>query len=514
MQAHDIFNSVEQTCKHLGISYVNNLLSFPLVSSKRPLVSYTMAKEKKILPLVEEEEKITIACIDPLALQMMQELRVYFGKKIERVCCPKEVLEQAIEYAYHETDSCFYEENEDIETAEKQSYDLLEDLSSHPTVRILNAILREAIQIGASDIHFEPKEEGLKVRFRVDGILQKPFSPPSSNALQIITRLKVMAQLDIAEKRLPQDGRIKLFYGKREIDFRMSTIPVIQGERVVLRILDRGNVILGLDKIDMPPSILQSFRKIINASEGMILVTGPTGSGKTTTLYSALHELPSSELNIMTIEDPVEYKLPAISQIGVNPKISLTFHSGLKHILRQDPDVIMIGEIRDIETAQIAVQSALTGHLVFSTLHTNDAPSAITRLADMGIEPYLLTSSVIGILAQRLVRKICSHCKIRSSDHLIDNQVLQGLSWSGDHFLGKGCEQCHQTGYKGRTAIYEFMPLTQEVKRQILSNVDSDEIKKATFLNKENLTTCGAELVRKGITTLQEVLRVTNANME
>jgi general secretion pathway protein E len=318
-----------------------------------------------------------------------------------------------------------------------------------------------------------------------------------------------MAKMDIAEHRLPQDGRIKLRHGGREIDFRVSTLPIVHGERLVLRILDKGNVVLGLDRIGMDEELLRNFRRLIQMPEGIVLVTGPTGSGKTTSLYSAISEMDSSEMNIITVEDPVEYKLPGISQMSVNTKIDLDFAKGLRHILRQDPDVIMIGEIRDRETAEIAIQSSLTGHLVLSTLHTNDAPSALTRLADMGIEPYLLSSSILGVLAQRLVRQICPHCKMAynpSPDELHELNLHEPFIF----YKGKGCAHCFETGYKGRHGIYELMMVTPRIKEQVLRSQDAQELRRVAIA--EGMTTLfkqGVQLVLRGITTSSELLRAT-----
>lgn len=321
--------------------------------------------------------------------------------------------------------------------------------------------------------------------------------------------------MDIAEHRLPQDGRIKLRHGGREIDFRVSTLPIVYGERIVLRILDKGNVLLGLDRIGMEEKLLKAFRKLIHLPEGIVLVTGPTGSGKTTTLYSAISEINAAEMNIVTIEDPVEYKISGISQMNVNPRIDLTFAKGLRHILRQDPDVIMIGEIRDRETAEIAIQASLTGHLVLSTLHTNDAPSALTRLADMGIEPYLLASSILGVLAQRLVRKICLDCKVAytpTEEELLELGLNPG---SGSFHKGTGCASCFGTGYKGRCALYELMPVTSKIKGQVLKSQDAEELRKAAIMQEMvSLFARGAELVLAGLTTSAEVLRVTRIGQE
>jgi general secretion pathway protein E len=393
-------------------------------------------------------------------------------------------------------------------------HDLLDDsLQQAPIIKLLNLILTEAIQQGASDIHFEPYEDRLRVRYRIDGVLQNRHTPAQEFQAQLITRVKVMAKLDIAEHRLPQDGRIKLKMGRREIDFRVSTVPVAGGERIVMRILDKGNVVLGLDSIGMLPTVLEEFKKLINHPEGIVLVTGPTGSGKTTTLYSAICELYNEETNIMTIEDPVEYNLKGIAQIGVRPKIKLTFAAGLRHILRQDPDIIMIGEIRDAETAEIAIQASLTGHLVLSTLHTNDAPSAITRLVDMGVEPYLLSSTIIGVLAQRLVRRICPDCKVpyHPTERELQSLGLDKAALEHAHlFHGEGCPACFESGYKGRHGIYELMTVNNAIKKQIVKSPDAVEMRRlALDTGMVSLLSHGSELARQAITSAAEVLRVT-----
>ena len=446
----------------------------------------------------------------------IEELRLILKKAIYPIYCPIEAIEAGIEQCYHqkedETKRIFTDLDTGAVSEEKESaegYDLLERADQNPVIRMVNAMLIEAIQQGASDIHFEPAEEGLVVRYRIDGCLQKRHMPPREYQIQILTRIKVMCKMDIAEHRLPQDGRIKLRHGGREIDFRVSTLPIVHGERIVLRILDKGNVLLGLDRIGMDEKVLKSFRKLVQTPEGIVLVTGPTGSGKTTTLYSAIGEINDSETNIITVEDPVEYKLAGISQMNVNPRIELTFAKGLRHILRQDPDIIMIGEIRDRETAEIAIQASLTGHLVLSTLHTNDAPSALTRLADMGIEPYLLASSILGVLAQRLVRQICSHCKVEYAPSEQEREEL-GLRRAGFLYKGTGCSCCFQTGYKGRHPIYELMPVSGKIKLQVLKSQDAQELRKVALAEgMKSLFEQGLELIEKGITTSAELLRVT-----
>jgi len=405
--------------ERFGLAIAEEINSFPLVRDRVAIVPYLFAKQKRVLPIEQDEFSVTVAVNDPLDIDSLEELRLLLKKSIHPIYCPKGMIESAIEQCYHQKDEETKRLFNDLEKRESveekdgsEGYDLLEQADQNPVIRMVNAILIEAIQQGASDIHFEPNEEGISIRYRIDGCLQKRHVPPREYQIQMLTRIKVMSKMDIAEHRLPQDGRIKLRHGGREIDFRVSSLPIVHGERIVLRILDKGNVVLGLDRISMDSKVLSSFRKLIQMPEGIVLVTGPTGSGKTTTLYSAIAEINDSETNIITVEDPVEYKIAGISQMNVNPRIELDFAKGLRHILRQDPDVIMIGEIRDRETAEIAIQASLTGHLVLSTLHTNDAPSALTRLADMGIEPYLLASSILGVIAQRLVRQICPHCKV------------------------------------------------------------------------------------------------------
>lgn len=507
----------EQTAEQFGLPYLPSLLAYPFVQSKVQKIPYAMAKHRRLLPIGEEDGCLIVAVADPLDLEAIEEVRYFTGQKTREVCAPLSALEEAIERCFHQQEQATTNliaalaTDSPQEVEEGAEYDLLEQTSDAMSVRLLNSILTEAIQQGASDIHFEPQESGLAIRYRIDGVLQTRHAPPKELQMQLIARIKVMAALDIAEQRLPQDGRIKLKLGVRHIDFRVSTIPVVFGERVVMRILDKGNVLLGLPKLGMPPLVLEGVEKLLQMSEGIILVTGPTGSGKTTTLYSALMELSSDEINIMTIEDPVEYKLPKMAQMGVQSKIGLSFATGLRHILRQDPDVIMIGEIRDRETAEIAIQASLTGHLVLSTLHTNDAPSAITRLIDMGIEPYLLSSSLIGVLAQRLVRTICPQCK---QEYQPTDAERTELSYTekGCFYRGVGCDACLGTGYKGRCGIYELMPMTAAIRRQIIQSPDAQAIRMITQnIGITTLRAAGTHLVYTGKTTTAEVVRVTSS---
>lgn len=496
-----------------GLEVVENLYDFPLVKGVFP---YEFSKRFHIVALEQKEDCLLVAIADPLNFEALKEARLLCEMEIKEVLAPLDMIDDAIERCHSapqgeagELLDTLREKDVKEEEDDGDGYDLLGHKATSPVIRILNAILIEAIEQGASDVHFEPLERGVLVRYRIDGVLQKRHEPPREYQSQLLARIKVMARLDIAEQRLPQDGRIKLKMGKRQIDFRVSTIPVVYGERIVLRILDKSNVLLGFDKIGMRKQVLEGLQKQIHMSEGIVLVTGPTGSGKTTTLYSALSAINSSHINIMTVEDPVEYKLQGMAQIGVNPKIDLTFSTGLRHILRQDPDVIMIGEIRDRETAEIAIQAALTGHLVLSTLHTNDAPSALTRLVDMGIEPYLLSSSVIGVLAQRLVRRICPHCKEAYVPTFAECEEL-GLANVKQLYKGKGCAICFDTGYKGRQGIYELMAMTSPIKRQLIQSADSAQLQRVAIDGgMETLRRDSSFLVEQGITTSVEALRVT-----
>ncbi len=373
--------------------------------------------------------------------------------------------------------------------------DLLEAADDAPIIRMLNALLTQAAKDGASDIHIEPYERSSSVRFRVDGTLREVVQPNKALHAALISRLKIMAELDIAEKRLPQDGRISLRIGGRAIDVRVSTLPSSHGERAVLRLLDKAESRFTLEGLGMDGEVLASFARLIQQPHGIVLVTGPTGSGKTTTLYASLGRVDTATTNVLTVEDPVEYELPGIGQTQVNPKIDLTFAKALRAILRQDPDVIMIGEIRDHETASIAIQASLTGHLVLATVHTNDAPSSVTRLIDMGVEPFLLSSSLLGVLAQRLVRKLCPHCKRQGDD---------------GHWHPVGCEKCSHTGYKGRTGVYELMTVDAHVQALVHNRAAEQElIAAARAAGLRSMREDGDRLVRSGITSLEEVVRVT-----
>lgn len=503
-----------------GLPVYVNLNSMHVPRERCKQIPYAFAKKHVVLPIQDDGDFVLVATADPLHLAPLEEMRFIFGCDVEAAYSPRDVILAAIHECYNTEDGAASQLIANLDKSddsrgdsEVEIFDLFEQSRNQsPIVQLLNLILTEAIQQGASDIHFEPSENSMRVRYRIDGVLQNRHTPAQEYQIQLLTRIKVMAKLDIAEHRLPQDGRIKLRMGRREIDFRVSTVPVAGGERIVLRILDKGNVILGLDKIGMYPSVLDQFRRLTSLPEGIVLVTGPTGSGKTTTLYSAICELSNDEINIMTIEDPVEYNLKGIAQMGVHPKIKLDFATGLRHILRQDPDVIMIGEIRDKETAEIAIQAALTGHLVLSTLHTNDAPSAITRLVDMGIEPYLLSSCIVGVLAQRLVRRICPECKEKYQPSVRELQsvgIKPETLPDGCIYQGKGCAHCYGTGYKGRQGVYELMPVNSAINKQIVQSPDAVEMRRiALAQGMISLLNHGADLVRSGLSTVTEVLRV------
>lgn len=515
----------EALAKELGLPIISILTSFPLPREIYRKVSYSFAKRNLAIPIDMEEGVLRVAICDPLNLRPLEEIRHLLDIDVKPVYLSKEELLNAIQ-------TCYNRENEEASSLikklsrqeekneeEDEMYDLLDTHTEQsPVVNLLNLILTEAIQQRASDIHFEPFDEGLRVRYRIDGVLHNRHLPAPELQSKLLTRIKVLSKLDIAEHRLPQDGRMRLKMGGRGIDFRVSTIPVSGGERIVLRILDKGNILLDLDKLGMLPSTLEGFQKLISFPEGIVLVTGPTGSGKTTSLYSAIRKIQTSETNIMTIEDPIEYHLKGVAQLGVKPKIRLDFATGLRHILRQDPDIIMIGEIRDQETARIAVQASLTGHLVLSTLHTNDAPSAVTRLVDMGIEPYLLASSLVGVLAQRLIRRICPECKVAyipSNKELESLRIKEEELIQGQLYRGEGCKSCFHSGYKGRCGLYELMIMGHILKKELLKNSDSFHLRKiAKELGMISLLDHGSVLVHSGITTTAEVLRVTKGSEE
>ena len=491
------------------------------------LVSEPMAQLYRVIPIELAGNRLTVATSEPQKIQIADELRTFLGFDIHNCVATEQEIQKAIDKFYsadNESVESIVESLENDKELAAQAAGLggegptdltsVEALAeSAPVRKLLNMVLLLAIRDGASDIHFEPFESEFRIRLKAEGVLQEMVPPPKHLAFAITTRIKVMANLDIAERRLPQDGRIELNVGGHPVDLRVSVLPTLFGESVVMRVLDRGVVSLDLNKIGMPAETLRNFRTVMQRPNGIVLVTGPTGSGKTTTLYSALSELNEIEDKLITTEDPVEYDIEGIVQVQIDSEIGNTFAHCLRSILRQDPDRILVGEIRDTETAEIAVQASLTGHMVFSTLHTNDAPSTITRLRDMGVPPFLITATVEAILAQRLVRRICPLCKeeiIPSADLLADLEMTSEQLAGRKIFRGKGCDKCNRTGYKGRLGIYELMLMNDEMRDMIIRNCSTEELRNtARKFGMVTLRDAGMESVFAGLTTAEEVIRET-----
>lgn len=479
------------------------------------------AKQNEVLPIAREKESVIVAIANPLNQTILDDLRIILRANIQPVIASPLKIQDAINRVYErkeqKTISEIGEEGMDLSYDLEEPEDLLDASDEAPIIRLVNALLFRAVKERASDIHVEPHEREVVVRFRIDGILYDVYKPPKAFQNSIISRIKVMADLDIAEKRLPQDGRIKIKVAGKEVDIRLSTVPVTHGERIVMRLADKSNVILNLKDLGFEGEVHEHLEKLIYKTHGIILVTGPTGSGKTATLYACITKLNSVERNILTVEDPVEYQIKGIGQIPIKPKINLTFATGLRAILRQDPDVVMIGEIRDLETAEIAIQASLTGHLVLSTLHTNDAPGAVTRLVDMGVEPFLVSSSMLGVIGQRLIRKLCLHCRI---PHTPSEKELSDLGISLEGIRGRtlykaqGCDKCMKTGYSGRTCIKELFLVDDEVRPMILGGADSNTLKKkALGRGMKTIREDGIAKVFQGITTIEEILRATQVEI-
>ncbi|MGC8976560.1 MAG: GspE/PulE family protein [Candidatus Ratteibacteria bacterium] len=475
------------------------------------IIDENIARRFTLIPIAKEDDILTIAIKDPSDIVALDTVKRLTGLKLKVVKADEKEIIDFIERFYSGIDGIpeTISELEEI-PEEKEEVDINQlkvAAEDAPIIRFVNSLFLRAIEKRATDIHLEPQETDVSVRFRIDGVLHNIQSPPKSAYSGIVTRLKILSNLDIAERRLPQDGRFKIKIGMREIDVRISTLPTIYGEKVVMRLLDKEKLILDMEELGFEKDELEKFKNALKKPYGMIIVTGPTGSGKTTTLYSGLNFINTPEKNIITIEDPVEYQLKGINQIQVKPKIGLNFANVLRHILRQDPDIIMVGEIRDLETAQIAVQASLTGHLVISTLHTNDTVSTISRLYYMGVEPYLIADSLLIILAQRLVRRICNECKV------IDNEgidVLKSMGIEGKVFKGKGCSACDFTGYFGRIAIYEVLELNKEIREMIIKKRPDDEIREVARKNgMKTLREAAIKKVIDGITTISEALTAT-----
>ena len=492
---------------------------FPKVPFVLEGISSRFIREYMVIPLELKNNTLRVVMANPEDRDTLDALKVATSADVLVYTADPKVMDEYISRFYGQESQNINRIMEDIGEKsldfireEEEDIGHLKDLAAEaPIIKLVNLFITRAVEGRASDIHIEPFEDELKVRYRIDGVLHDVESAPKRLQAAIVSRIKIMAKLNIAERRLPQDGRIRLKVGEGEIDLRVSTIPVLYGESVVMRILRKEGIVIDLKLLGFPPKTLSDFNQLITKPNGILLVTGPTGSGKTTTLYGALDKINSPDKKIITVEDPVEYQLKGVNQIQVKPQIGLNFANTLRHIVRQDPDIIMIGEVRDLETAEIAIQSALTGHLVFSTLHTNDAPSAITRLIDMGVENFLLSSTVRGILAQRLVRVICPECKEGDSS-MADREALSALGIGSDVplYLGKGCEKCAFTGFYGRTGIYELLIVNDEMRKLVLKGADANLLREAAIrLGMKTLLQSGTEKIRAGMTTLNEVLRVT-----
>ena len=503
------------------------LLNLPLVSAKdypdEPLLedkfSRKFLKEAQLIPLMDSATGLTVAAVNPLDTYAIEAMRFATGKPVvARVAYPAD-FEAAYERLYgggkSEIHQILETDGQRPDDSASDDVERLKDIASEaPVVRLVNLLITRAVEARASDIHIEPMEGELRVRYRIDGVLQEVESPPQRLSSAVISRINIMAKLNIAERRLSQDGRIKLAVRGKDIDFRVSTTPTMHGESVVLRILDRGSLKLDFKALGFDEDIIAAFRKVLEHTHGILLLTGPTGSGKTTTLYTALLELNTPEKKILTIEDPVEYQLKGVNQVQVKPQIGLTFASALRSFLRQDPDIMMIGEIRDLETAQIAVQAALTGHLILSTLHTNDAAGAITRLLDMGVEDYLLTSTINGLASQRLVRTLCKHCRkpYEALPELVERMQLGQLTKKKTITLyrGEGCAECNGTGYLGRSLIIEVLPMSDPIRQLVLKHAEAGLIRKAAIAEgMQTMHMHGMKKALAGQTSVEEVLRVT-----
>lgn len=549
-QVSDVLDEIRNTGEHFGQTaiskgFINEEQLLQALADQRGLkvvnldevkpspealakVTETMASVYRVLPLTYKDDVLTVVIGDPSNLAPLDDVRNFVGcREVTAVCATPRAIEQATAKAYAGKEESIFDIIGQLEAdkelgarldSKRQETsidldDLTELADSAPVRKLLNMILLMAIKDRASDVHFEPFEDEYKLRYRCDGVMYEMVPPPRHLAMAISSRIKVMSNLDIAERRLPQDGRIELNVGGNAVDLRVSILPTMFGESVVIRVLDRTVVNLDLEKVGMEPEILESFRYLIHKPNGIVLVTGPTGSGKTTTLYSALNELNAITDKLITTEDPVEYEIDGICQCPMNADIGFTFASALRCILRQDPDIILVGEIRDLETAQIAIQAALTGHMVFSTLHTNDAPSTITRLRDMGVEPFLILATLEGILAQRLVRKICVDCRSEfepSPDMLMELNLHPDEVKGKKFYYGRGCERCNNTGHKGRCGLYEQLVMSDELRDLVATGASTDQLR--AFCRKSGMHTlreAGLRAIFKGVTTIDEVVRET-----
>lgn len=507
----------------LGIAYIDDLKANDIDPKIVEGLTIQYCRENHLLPILATDSFVRVAVIDPFTYEPLDALKLIFKREIEIVLTTQTKLDEAINRVFERSENLIQgleEEAADYDVDLAETVDLLESGDDEaPVIRFVNSLMFRAVKEKASDIHIEPFEKFVAVRFRIDGILYDIYQAPKQLHAAIASRIKVMAELNIAEKRSPQDGRVKIKIAGREIDIRLSVVPVSHGERLVMRLLDKSSVVLDLTSLGFGTEERKVISELTDRKYGIFLVTGPTGSGKSTTLSACLKNINSPERNIITVEDPVEYQLPGVGQIAVNPKVGLTFATGLRAILRQDPDVVMVGEIRDRETAEIAINASLTGHLVLSTLHTNDAPGAITRLMDMGIEPFLVSSSIVGVLAQRLIRRVCSTCAesivatdemIRSADLTLEVLAKQYGATNPVLKRPKGCNECRFTGYRGRSAIHELMVVTDDIRALILKRVDAGNIRRQAM--KEGMQSLRDSAIKKllnGETSLEEIIRMT-----
>lgn len=504
---------IEVLKEQLGIDMVT-LSSIDIDSRAVRLVSETLCKKYEIFPFYLEDTIIKVAVSDPLNIFAIDDVEINTGRRVIPYIATKEEIRNATDkyFSGRSVENAINEINKSVAVTsiKAEEMDKMDDVRNAPTVKLVDSLLKNAVEQRASDIHIEPYEKFIRVRFRIDGVL-KEISTLSIDVLSgIVTRVKILADLNIAERRIPQDGRIVTNINGRNVDMRVSILPLVTGEKVVIRILDRSNYKVGKERLGMRKSDLAKLDDIISSPHGIILVTGPTGSGKSTTLYTVLSELNDSGKNIVTVEDPVEYSLEGINQINVNTKVGLTFASGLRSILRQDPDIVMVGEMRDSETAEIGIRAAITGHLVLSTLHTNDAPSSVVRLVDMGIEPFMVATALKGVIAQRLVRRICPHCKEAIVADVAEKKLL-GVNEGEQvvHYKGKGCAACNHSGYAGRIGVYEIMNIDREIKDLILKTSNSDEVKDlAIKKGMKTLAMSARELVLSGETTIDEMMKI------
>lgn len=509
----------EELIQALSIQFNIPVLAKDDLPDRLPLdrLSQEFLKENLILPLRIEDNQLSVAIADPVNIEPLEAIEATFGYDVKPYLAHKSVILSHLNRLFASREAMMKKALDDVQEdiaveESKVEVDTLTGLAQEKgIIQLVNLLIENAVRDRASDIHIEPEEDILRVRYRIDGVLYDKEVIPVNMTPAVTSRIKLLATMNIAERRLPQDGRIRGRYASKEIDIRVSTIPTVHGESIVMRVLDRGSIFIGLEDIGFDEILLKHYIELIHRPYGMILITGPTGSGKSTTLYASLDRINSPDKKIITIEEPVEYVMKGINQINVQPRIGLTFANGLRHIVRQDPDIIMVGEIRDLETAGIAIHAALTGHLIFSTLHTNDAPGAITRLMDMGVENYLVSSTLIGVMAQRLVRRICTHCKV---EDLKNKEIAHEFNIDNTLYRGEGCKHCSHTGYLGRIAIFELLIINDEIREMIMEKATTRELRqKAIEQGMRTLREDGLEKVKQGITTIDEVIRVTQVEL-